>query len=355
MWANEIYAKGAVPPGLALAVIVLANAALVAGVVVALLRARTRAALAVAAEATAGGAAPVLVEGADVVLRGVVRFHEGRAVAVKVSVHQEGREYDAAGEWAHRWTEVKREVIAEPFVLELDSGERVLVTPPKHVDLADALDHVVWCDRAHRIRSAELRAGEQIFVRGRLERSDRAAAGAAYRDTQWGWALVPSDNQMLLSSEPFGVGLRQRARFHRRAAAVAIVMLVAMQASLVTFYDRLIGETVNVEFSRGPEFSYLTIRGETFEIAPGQYNRLHARSTIPIRIGGESNWELGTAATIGVWHAVTIAAGALAFWGLYNLRRARTRPWFRRRLDHAGHGRLPDPPSPTAETADGVS
>ena len=91
-WTTEIHAKGAAPPGFAVFSIVVANVVLVACAIVALRRMQRRKALAAAAEASAAGAPPALVEGAEVVLSGIVRLLEGRDVAVRVCVFQRGTE-----------------------------------------------------------------------------------------------------------------------------------------------------------------------------------------------------------------------------------------------------------------------
>ncbi|MBL9014130.1 MAG: hypothetical protein JNL83_08130 [Myxococcales bacterium] len=355
-WTTEVYARGALAPGLAWFVIALATVLFVAGAIAALGRMRRRDALAAAAEASVTGAPPSLVEGTDVVLAGTVRLLAGKHVAVRVSVHQQGAESERSGLWTYTWTEVGREVVVEPFVLELANGQHVVVNPPRNVDVSDALDQVQWHDRQRRTLFAELRPGERIFARGRLDRSDRATPGGAYRDTQWGWALGPSGGQMLLSSEPLGQGMRRRAGFHRGAGAIACLLLFAMQLSLGLFYGRLFGETVtetvvdkDTTSSRDKKgnttFRYwVTVREQEVELSNAAHMVVRVGDSIPIRVGSETNWQLGSSATIGWIHAVILAGGSIAFWVYYTGRRARSRPWFRRRLDEKGDGRLSGPP-----------
>ena len=145
----------------------------------------------------------------------------------------------------------------------------------------------VWIARDRRVLSAELVPGEQIFARGRLERSDQAIASSAYRDVGWGWALRASAGQMLLSSEPLGGGMRQRAAFHRGWARIALGFLLATQLSVAWYYARLGGHTEVVPVtgahhsestdSDGDTHDHYTleVRGESFDIDWGDFASLH--------------------------------------------------------------------------------
>src|SRR6185503_3436940 len=118
---------------------------------------------------------PALLEGHEVVLSGIVRHHADHDVAVRIEVHQEGSEARIKERieyrWSHEWYETRRTTIVAPFLLELADGQLVLIQPPKHVSVADALDQKRWIDRHQRVLSAELTPGERIWARGRLERS----------------------------------------------------------------------------------------------------------------------------------------------------------------------------------------
>ena len=351
----DVYPKWALPPILAMVAVAIALAALVGGIVACVLRARRRGVLAAAAERSVGDRRAPLVDGAEVVLSGIVRHHE-HEVAVKVRVHQKGSESESSGSWSHSWIEIDREIELAPFLLELATGELVVVHPPKNVDVADALDQKVWIDRNHRVLSAELVPGEQIFARGRLERSDQAAPTGAYREVSWGWALVPSDGQMLLSSEPLGAGLRQRARFHTSFALWAATLLLVTNITLIAFYGRLLGHTELAKVtakhfyqttdSDGDTYDHyaLVVRGADNEVADDDYKRITEQIEIPIRIGSGSNWKLGSSATLAWWHALIELGFASLFWLPYKVRRRSSRPWFRRKVNESGSGQLPDPP-----------
>ncbi len=322
--------------------------------VVGFVRAGRRSAVAARAEASVGGKAPPLLEAGDVVLTGIVRHLADHDIAVKVSITQDGDETESSGRWSHSWTEVDREIVVAPFLLELSGGELVRVEPPRNVDVADALDQKVWINRNKRVLSAELVPGEQIHVRGRLGRSDIAVPSTAYREVAWGWSLTGATAQMLLSSEPLGAGLRQRAGFHRNFAWLALGMLVASQLSLAWFYQRAAGtpQAVKVTDTRyyttsdsDGTYHHHVIRleiGADVKIHGDDYNVIQVGNLVAIRLAGASNWNLGSRPTIHWAHGVFVSALPIVFWGLYVTRRRSSRPWFRRTVNEVGSGPLPN-------------
>jgi hypothetical protein len=350
----EVYAEWAMAPGLALVAIVTTLGLLGTGIVAGFLRARRRVQLAAAAERSIDSSPPLLVEGVEVVLSGVVRHFKDHDVAVKVSVIQTGSEAESSGSWSHSWTEIDRAIVVKPFLLELANGKTVLVEPPRDVQVADALDQKVWINRTRRVLSAELVPGERIYARGRVERSDQASPTGAYRDVQWGWALRPAGGQMLLSSEPLGAGLRQRAAFHRRYAVIGIAVLIATQVSLVSFYGRLTGRTqvATVTDTRyyqtrdddgdTDDHYVLGVRGETVEVDEDDFKRIQKGTRVEIRIDSPRNWNLGKEATITWLHGGLLVLASLIFTSSYRGRRRSSRPWFRRKVNDTGSGRLPD-------------
>jgi len=297
---------------------------------------------------------PPLVAGADVVLAGVVRHLEDHDVAVKVNITQAGSESESSGSWSHSWTEIDRDIVLAPFLLELAGGELVRIDPPRNVDVADALDQKVWIDRNERVLSAELVPGETIFARGRLERSDRALpAASAYRDVQWGWALQASDGQMLLSSEPLGSGMRARAAFHRGFAWRALVLLVATQVTLVYYYQRALGDTMLVPLTSKRWYStyddgestthwQFTTYGKSVNVDAQDYSLVATGDELPIRVADADNWNLGAKPTISWWHGLGLVLVTTTYWVWYRVRRRKSRPWFRRPVNDSGQGRLPD-------------
>lgn len=362
----DVYASADLPPVLAGFAILIATGVLALGLVVGLWRGWRRAVVARQAEDTMGNEKHPLVEGNDVVLFGIVRHLEGYDVAVKVSVEQAGTEAESSGSWSHTWTEIDRDIDVAPFLLELPNKEVVRIDPPRNVDVADALDQKVWIDRTKRVLSAELVPGEEIYARGRLEQSGVARPGAAYRDVAWGWALVPTDGQMLLSSEPLGAGLRQRASFHRGYAAIAALLLCVVQLSLWSFYARVAGETTIATVTGTRYYQTTDSDGDSQDhyvlelaidasidasidesevhVGESAYRALDRGSRVPVRRASYDNWNLGESPTLAIWHGLALVGIALVWAIMYAVRRRSTRPWFRRKVKETGPGRLPSPP-----------
>lgn len=362
MWTQDVYECWTMSPTWSLAAALLALVPLASVVVLGFWRAWRRAAVAATAEASVEPR-PVLAEGRDLVLAGRVRLLDDADVAVRISVRQRGSEHESSGAWSYRWEEIDREIVVHPFVLELANGEQVVVYPPANVDVADALDQKVVIKRDERVMSAELVPGEAIFARGRLARQGRARAGEGYRDGTFGWSLHPANGHMLLSSEPMGSGLRKRARFHRRFAWFALAVLAATQLTLVSFYGRRAGvaRAAPVEELRhedatdddgDPVHTYeVRVRGRWIEVALVDWIALGGHldrapeppMIVPIRYASDGNWNLGSEPVIAWWHGVLVvvlAGGAVL---AYPLIRRATRPWFRRRAQESGSGRLPGP------------
>jgi hypothetical protein len=356
----DIYTSWDMPASLAVFVVAVTTGTLALGILAGFTRAVRRVALARAAERSVGDNPPALVESSDVVLTGVVRHLDDHTVAVKVSIDQHGAESESSGSWSYTWTEIDREIVVKPFVLELADKTRVRVDAPPNVDVADALDQKVWIDRNHRVLSAELVPGERIWARGRLERGP-AVAASGYRDVAWGWVLVPTRGQMLLSSEPLGQGLRDRARFHRLVGVIGLVLLAATQLTFLRFYARYLGHTETGTVTNTRYYTTTDDDGDsedhyevdvtlhdgladTFSIGAGDYDLAKRAPALPVRRASASNWELGSEATIGWWHGVPILFAPSAFLLLYRMARARSRPWFRRKLNESGSGHLPEPP-----------
>jgi hypothetical protein len=359
---HEVYASGAAPPMLVYAVLIAALGSLAGAALLCFRRAAARRRVADAAAASVGDSPPPLVEGTEVVLSGVVHHFEDHDVAVRVHVKQDGTEAESSGSWSHTWTEIDREIIVAPFILELANRERVLVRAPKNVDVADDLDQKVLINRTTRVLTAELVPGEKIFARGLVERSDIADPASAYRDVKWGWSLVPARGKMLLSSEPLGAGLRKRAVFHARAGWIALMLFVVLHVTLVGFYAQ-IGDAVETmqvtgtrtwvttdsDGDRNTHYSATVVQPptgahETFEVGAGTYDELRFRKPdVFVRVDGIA-WHLGTLPTIHFIHLIVIAGATLAYWLLYRSRRWWTRPWFKRQVIDNGVGKLDEFP-----------
>lgn len=295
----------------------------------------------------------------DVVLTGVVEHADDQDVAVKIDVTQHGTENESSGSWSYSWSEVDRKIVVKPFYLVLADGTRIRVLAPPNVEVADALDQKVFIDHTNRVLSAELIPGEALHVQGRLERGSMLKPGgeSGYRDAQYEWQLVPSHGRMLLSSEPLGRGLEQRAQFHRSYLIRFGCVFVTLQVMFANFYSRALAPdrvvmvvdkqyTQTTDDDGNPVDNYaLTLQigttNETFETTLADYKRVRPGTEVVIRKGVLSGWELGNKPTLFFLTIVGALLIVPAFALTYAVRRAKTRPWFRRKVNHSGSGRLP--------------
>ncbi len=89
--------------------------------------------------------------------------------AITIDVTQRGREERTRqGRINHRWFETSRIQQAQPFKLQLDDGQCVLITPPSNVLLIDEPDVVRRLDVQTRIRRAEVFHQRRISIEGEL-------------------------------------------------------------------------------------------------------------------------------------------------------------------------------------------
>jgi UDP-2,3-diacylglucosamine pyrophosphatase LpxH len=86
----------------------------------------------------------------------------------------------------------------------------------------------------------------------------------------------------------------------------------------------------------------LALHGDTVEIDESDYAWIRQGMAVPIRVAITGHWALGASATISLWHGGFLTLAAFAFWISYRARRHSTRPWFRRKVNDGGSGRLPD-------------
>jgi len=357
MMTTDLYEANMLGPGTSLLVIAVCSLALISLAIVALARARRRAWLAADAAATMNSDR-VLHEG-EIVLSGVVEHAPEQDVAVRVEVTQQGDERESSGSWSHSWREVDRRIVVAPFYLRLADGTRVRVEAPPDVDVADDLDRKVLVSRTSRVLSAELVPGESLHARGWLERGDAAmpGAGAAYRDVTWGWLLRPARGRMMLSSHPLGRGLQERAAFHRWYGRLVIVVFAGLQLWLSGYYALASGSVETAQIVDKHHTSYHDSDGDphhhydvvvrlgrgplrTVDIDGSDFDR--AEGKVAVRHGA-LGWKLGAQPTLSFAGALVPLIGVILLWFTYRRRRQTTRPWFRRRVEHHGSGRLPDP------------
>ncbi len=169
-----------------------------------------------------------LYEGARFV-SGSVELAEGSNMAIRVTITQEGSEFGNKDNPRHRWSEIDREIDAQPFYLQHASGARIRVEPPSDVMLVDKLDQMEWLDAKQRRKRAELTGGESAFIEGVLERGqdpEEHSASAGYRSAAAsGWIMKPSRRRgMSVSTE----NLSRRHELRVRAFVKTTVILAAL-------------------------------------------------------------------------------------------------------------------------------
>lgn len=177
-------------------------------------RARRRAAaLRRAVEGKLGPLAP-----GEVVLKGTIETDEPDGRAIAIELLQNGQNYQSKNGVNHSWTETARRVDARAFYLRLEDGRAVRVEPDQRVFVVDALDGVRRLEFNQRVRSAEVRRGDQVFVIGALVEGydPRAQVEGGYRGAK-GKALVLRSSKgraMLVSTEVPSERYVRREGFH---------------------------------------------------------------------------------------------------------------------------------------------
>jgi hypothetical protein len=354
---TDIYPYADLRPTLSWAIVLLTSLAALAMIALSYTRFRQRRKL--AAEAAALLDAKAGLHEGEAVLTGVVEHADDHDVAVKVEVIQHGTESESSGSWSYSWTEIDRAIVVKPFYLVLADGTRIRVLAPPNVEVADALDQKVLISRNRRVLSAELVPGEALHVQGQLERGALLKPGGetGYRDAAYEWQLVPSRGRMLLSSEPLGRGLQERAQFHRRYTIRFVVVFVLLQLMFANFYSRALApdlaalvvdkqHTVGTDDDGDPVEDFgVTLQIEKanhqFAIGGSDFLRVEVGYTVVVRKGVLFGWDLGGKPTLFV---LTVGLSLLLTFGLaliYKGVRASTRPWFRRKVNHSGSGQLP--------------
>jgi hypothetical protein len=160
-----------------------------------------------------------------------------------VTVTQSGSEQRAKNGWRHTWREVERKTSARPFVLVLANGDRVRVeTSAESARLHAPLDRIEIRTSRRRDRSASVMPGADLYVTGTLEPSvDANAAGRDYRSAAESFALrgSPRDPMVIATASPVA-RLVRRARVFSAVAAALLVVVVALHATVLARFDRLV-------------------------------------------------------------------------------------------------------------------
>jgi hypothetical protein len=326
-------------------------------------RART-AALRRAIEGKIGPLAP-----GNCVLKGTIETDapDGRAIAIELL--QVGADHVSAQGTHHSWTEVARRVDARPFYLRLEDGRLVRVEPDSRTFVVDALDGVKRTDRNQRVRSAEVKHGDHVFVIGTLVEGfdPRAQIDGGYRGAN-GKSLVvraPRGRSMLVSTEvPTQRHMRKEGFHGNWALGIATLLLMVHGLAFGNFYLLAFTgtpvEATVTELARryhrsktGGYYSYRLIAryenvsGNTVtvsdEVSPlAAYDEAvspGSRVTFTVSTASARVAQVGRAPGVSVL-AVILAAFAAIFTALlYVLSVLSSRPWYeRKRVVERGAG-----------------
>lgn len=190
-------------------------------------RARRRAAA--LRRAVEGKIGPLAV--GECVLKGTIETDdpEGRAIAIELL--QTGKTFNTKNGIGHTWTETARRVDARPFYLRLEDGRAVRVEPDQRVFVVDTLDGARRTEFNQRVRSAEVRKGDHVFVIGSLVEGydPRAQVEGGYRGAKGKSLVLRAKNgrSMLVSTEVPTQRHVRREGFHGNWALVfALAMLL---------------------------------------------------------------------------------------------------------------------------------
>jgi hypothetical protein len=202
-------------------------------------RARRRAA---ALRRAVDGQLGPLVAG-ECVLAGVIESEDGPGRVVGVELHQKCTEIRTKNGTSYRWDETSRQVDARPFHLRLDDGRSVRIEPDGRTFVVDALDGVRMIDSKQRVRTAEVSAGDRVFVLGELVPGydPRAQLQSGYRGDRAGSLVVRAHARrpMLVSTEVPSARHVRREGFHGNWALVFTVALLLTHLLAFRTFDVL--------------------------------------------------------------------------------------------------------------------
>ncbi len=313
-----------------------------------------------------------LHEGARFVA-GDVEFAEGAKTAIRVTITQEGTQHEYKNAYTHKWSEVDREIDAQPFYLRLPNGERVRVEPPNDVMLVDKLDQMEWFDVHRRRRRAELVGEERAVVEGILKRGDdpEMRGGQSYRKgASLGWVMLPTQKRgMRVSTESLARRHQLRASAFKATAGLVFLIGLGAMCCVVPYRARLwFGQNVvAIYLGKDTYYSSSGRRGLT----PHYAVRVHSQderglfdtnrldidlvdyALLPVSPGKiwyrrvellPSASTLGKNSSVAIWQMVAAAMlGGLAIYRIVTTHRYRR--WYEGPVIEGGSGVLPVPPN----------
>lgn len=178
---------------------------------------------------------------------------EGDLPAIRVRIREVGREWRTKNGLRHRWSEVHRDVDAQPFELITSAGT-VRVEPDATVKLVDTMATVRRPGQQMREREASLDPGEHVFVSGLVQKRRRGEGAFRGGDAATWVMRAPEGGALVCSTEPLSEPHERWYRFHRSAALLAAIPALVLLAFLALGYFPLAlggvvveGEVVHLE------------------------------------------------------------------------------------------------------------
>lgn len=167
---------------------------------------------------------------------------------------------------AQVWRETSCSIQCQPFSLRLSDGTSIGVLPDRRSRLIAALETDRF-ESAYRVRRAELRAGDQVWVRGELTRDDGTGAWVV-RDT----AAAPLE----LCCVPLDAPPAVWRRFYGWLSLALLVLLVCVSAGLSDYVALLMLGKAEVAEVTGHSTFTRSNKGRS-----SQHYRIHVRVETP--------------------------------------------------------------------------
>jgi hypothetical protein len=306
------------------------------------------------------------------VVRGTVELARGAPHAVRVEVEQLGIEYTHKGRWRHKWTEMERRTLMQPFYVRDVRGQRIRIEPAADVKIVDDLDEVVHLDSGMRVRAASITPGEEVFVFGVLGSGPDPELADGYRGAGQGPVLrSPSSGGMLIATTSPAGRFRASAFVHGLWAVAFALLLGVMQLINVFHTVRVTsGETATgavvskrtytTKGSKGSIHHHYEIKtrspgGVVFdeEVTEEDWQPVKDGSPIAlVQVPGSRGYEI-----LGDRSTVNLAAGLVPFIVMvlagagYWYHRSSIRPWYERKVEEQAGGKLREESAVAAEPA----
>ncbi|MBW2459954.1 MAG: hypothetical protein JRI68_36030 [Deltaproteobacteria bacterium] len=316
-----------------------------------------------AAKARASFNGTVVLEPGETVIHGQAEYAAGADAAVRVEIIQDGTEQKLQKGWKHTWTEVSREVLAQPFYVQVSKDQRVRVEPPDDTMLIDDMDETIFVDSTTRKRAAAISPREEIYVNGELCQAADPEAEGGYRAGGKAWVLRgTSKGNMLISTEPFQARFERQARRFRNGAIVTFLVLAFAQLLCIDYHMLLwrgaivTGEIVSqrhytTKGNKGKVTHHYEVKTKLGdgvelkdEVDEEVFQRMTPGTTVAVRRvpGSTVFMRVGPTASLPLWAGILAFVGAAVLCMLLLAFALTSRQWYEKKLVDGGSGQLPE-------------